>query len=80
MTRSSAPSPCLIHLAFACILIAAKLEEPIQPSFKRMTSLALKEWEFKTTVESLVEFEQQILFVLDWNLVVAGPIFFLERF
>jgi len=41
-----------------CILMAAKLEEPVQPSFKRMACLAKKEWEFVTAVEALVSLER----------------------
>lgn len=29
LLREGQPSPCLIHLAFVSILLAAKLEEPI---------------------------------------------------
>lgn len=50
-------SPCLIHLAFVSILMAAKLEEPMQPSFKRMAALAKKEWEFDTAVVDLIALE-----------------------
>lgn len=30
------PSPCLIKLTVVCTLLAAKLEQPLQPSFNRM--------------------------------------------
>ena len=73
-------SPCLIHLAFVSILMAAKLEEPIQPSFKRMATLAKNEWEFDTKVHDLIALEARIIRTLDWNLLYAGPLFFLERF
>jgi len=38
------PSPELIRLAFVCTLLAAKLEEPIQPSYNRMVRLIQSEW------------------------------------
>jgi len=60
--------------------MAAKLEEPIQPSMKRMAGLAKKEWDFDTTVEALISLERQVIKTLDWGLQFAGPLFFLERF
>ena len=38
------PSPCLIKLAVICTLIAAKLEQPVQPSYSRMVKLVATEW------------------------------------
>ena len=51
------PSPCLIKLSFVCILMAAKLEESVQPSFNRMVRLVKSEWNYETTKEELVELE-----------------------
>ena len=73
-------SPCLIRLAFVCILIAAKLEEPIQPSFNRMIRLIKTEYNFETNKEELVHLEHQVIAMLDWDLYIATPIFFLERY
>ena len=36
--------PCFIQLAIVSTLIAAKLEQPISPSFSRMVGLVLEEW------------------------------------
>lgn len=33
-------SPCLILLSLICMLMAAKMEEPVQPSFNLMVNLA----------------------------------------
>ena len=73
-------SPCLIHLSFVCILMAAKMEEPMQPSFNQMVCLAQKEWNFTMTRQQLVEMEVSIIHVLDFDLNRPSPIFFLERF
>ena len=37
-------APCLIKLAIICTLMAAKLEQPIQPSYNRMVRLVASEW------------------------------------
>ena len=57
LTILQQPSPCLIRLAFVSILMAAKLEEPIQPSFNRMVRLVASEWNFETTKEEIIELE-----------------------
>ena len=60
--------------------MAAKLEEPIQPSFKRMVRLVHKEWNFVTTREELIELETSIIHLLEFDLVVPTPLFFMERY
>ena len=60
--------------------MAAKLEEPIQPSFNRMIRLVKREWNFDTTKEELVELESQVIKRLDWDLISVSPLFFLERY
>ena len=71
-------SPCLIRLAFVSILMAAKMEEPIQPSFNRMVRLVANEWNFTTTKEELVQLERQVITLLDFDLQFQGPLFFLS--
>lgn len=80
LTILQKPSPCLIKLAFVAILMAAKLEEPIQPSFNRMVRLVASEWNFETTKEEIIQMETQVIMLLDWDLLIVGPIFFLERY
>ena len=80
LTILQKPSPCLIRLAFCCVLMAAKLEEPIQPSFNRMVRLVASEWNFETSKEEIIEMETQVIKLLDWDLNMVGPIFFLERY
>ena len=73
-------SPCLIRLAIVSILMAAKLEEPMQPSFARMVTLVKNEWDFTLEKAELVELERQVMIVLNGDLLTVTPIFFLERF
>lgn len=80
LTILEQPSPCLIRLAFVCVLIAAKLEEPMQPSFNRMVRLIKSEHDFDTTKEELITLEQMVITLLDWDLQIVTPIFFLERY
>ncbi len=74
------PAPCLIKLAVISTLMAAKLEEPIQPSYNRMIRLAKSDWNVTITKDELVELEGRIIRMLDFDLHFTGPIPFLERF
>ena len=60
--------------------MAAKLEEPMQPSFARMVTLVKNEWDFSLDKEELVQLERQVMIVLNGDLLSITPIFFLERF
>ena len=73
-------TPCLIRLAIIATLIAAKLEQPIQPSYIKMVKLIAHEWKVDIDVQELYDLEQSIIFVLDFDLRYEGPIFFLGRF
>ena len=39
IARESVVLPCLITLGLTSVLLAAKIEQPVQPSFKRMIRL-----------------------------------------
>lgn len=45
-----------------------------------MAALAFKEWEFETAAPDLIALEAQVIRTLDWGLLFAGPLFFLERY
>ena len=45
-----------------------------------MVRLVQQQWSFTTSKEELIEMESSIIYLLDWNLLFQGPIFFLERF
>ena len=78
MTRQRAP--CLIRLAIVCTLMAAKLEQPISPSFNRMVRLVHEEWSIQVDKLDLIFLEERIIKTLDFNLHFTCPIVYLERF
>ena len=45
-----------------------------------MVRLAASEWNFEMTRDDIIEIEAQVIKLLDWELHVVGPIFFLERY
>ena len=73
-------APCLIKLAIICTLMAAKLDQPVQPSYRRMINLVSTEWQVTVTKKELFDLEESIICMLDFDLHFTGPIPFLERF
>jgi hypothetical protein len=80
LSRTGQEPLCLMNLAACAVTMAAKLEEPAIPSFKRMVSLVEKECGVLVTVEDLTVLEEDIVRELDFNLSAPFPETFLERF
>ena len=72
--------PCLITLAVATILMAAKLEQPISPSFTRMINILNEQHSVLLKKQKVIDMEEDIIRTLDFNLRTVSPIHFLERF
>lgn len=72
--------PSLTVLAVSAILMAAKLEQPISPSFSRMVRLVDEQFELKVDKQSLIDMEERIIRILDFSLLTASPITFMERY
>lgn len=49
--------PCLILLTVVSTLVAAKLEQPLQPSFKRMLRLVDKSWQLTLDLKEALKLE-----------------------
>lgn len=60
--------------------MAAKLEEPISPSFNRMINLLQGEQKSLVSKEALVELEMEIVLSLDNSLSFETVVPFVERF
>ena len=70
----------LVSVAITVVLIAAKMCQPVSPSFNRMLRLVKDEWNVEIEKEEILEIEESLLRVLDWNLVTPSPLPFLERY
>lgn len=70
----------VINLATICVLMSAKLEQPISPSFSRMINLLTEEEKKYVTKKSLIELESQILLKLGFDFNFQGPIQSMERY
>jgi hypothetical protein len=72
--------PDLIALSTICLLLAAKLEQPMSPSFLRMINLLPEDQRQKVTKQKLVALEETIIKELNFQMHYAGPIPYLNRF
>lgn len=73
-------APCLIMLAIIGTLMAAKLEQPIQPNFNRMIRLVKQKWDVDYYRDDLIDLETSIIRTLDFDLHYTSPLTFLERY
>ena len=56
------------------MLLAAKLEQPISPNFKRMIMLLTEQEQRNVTKDALVELEEEILIKFGFDFTIPGPI------
>ena len=64
----------VLSLATISILLAAKLEQPISPSFTRMISLLTEEEQQLVTKQDLIDLEEKILVLLGFDFTFPGPV------
>ena len=74
------PLPNLFALGATVMLMAAKLEQPISPSFNRMLALLPSSEQARISKKDLIDLEERILLTLNFSMHAAGPIPFIERF
>jgi hypothetical protein len=60
--------------------LAAKLEQPISPSFTRMISLLTEEEKKLVTKQKLIDLETNILITFGFDFNFPGPIQSMERY
>ena len=80
MKNSNKTVTCLITLAVTCILMAAKLEEKISPSFTRMINILNEEHKVLLKKQAVIDCEEEVIRTLDFSLRTISPVHFLERF
>jgi len=74
------PKNKIVHLSTIAVLMSAKLEQPISPSFTRMINLLNAEEKKVVTKQSLIDLEADILVRLGFDFNFPGPMQSLERF
>jgi len=77
---SNFPKSQIVCLSTISILLAAKLEQPISPSFTRMISLLTEEEKKLVTKQKLIDLETNILITFGFDFNFPGPIQSMERY
>ena len=70
----------MVQLATISILMAAKLEQPISPSFSRMISLLSAEEQKQVDKSKLIDLEENVLVTLGFEFNFPCPIQTMERY
>lgn len=70
----------MCRLATISMLLAAKLEQPISPSFSRMISLLSDDEKKNVSKKQLIELEADILIQMGFDYNFPGPIQSMERY
>merc|ERR1712151_966542 len=73
-------APNLAMLATTALLMAAKIEQPISPSFNRMINLLPDSQRGRIRNYDLIDLEEKIVFALEFDFHYSSPITFLERY
>lgn len=80
LTVQQRPPPCLTSLAVISLLLGAKLEQPMHPSFNIMIRLLYDTHRMHVDKQTLLAMENDILRTLEFSMHFVSPVPFLERF
>ena len=72
--------PNLVTLAVCALILAAKVNQPLRPSFKLTVSLLPQSLRNMVTREAFLALESQILEHLEFDISFDSPVMFLERY
>ena len=73
-------APCLVTLGVTCLLMAAKLEQPMHPSFNIMVRLLADTQRLFVTKQALIQLEEKIIRALEFSIHFTSIVPFLERY
>lgn len=73
-------APCLVTLGVTCLLMAAKLEQPMHPSFNIMIRLLADTQGLFVTKQALITLEEKIIRALEFSMHFCSTVPFLERY
>ena len=80
LTVARRPAPCLVNLAVTCLLIAAKLNQPLRPKFDLMNRLLQQDYDVSVQTEDFLALERAVLNALQFDLQFVSPLLFLDRY
>ena len=74
------PKAQMVSLATICVLMAAKMEQPISPSFNRLIGMLTAEEQKYVSKQGLIDLEEHVLMMLGFDFNFPGPIQSMDRF
>lgn len=80
LARKGKRAPSTTVLATTALLVAAKIEQPISPSFNRMINLLPESYKARVFKEDLIDLEEKIVKALEFDFSYASSVTFLERY
>lgn len=80
IAKNKMETPCLLTLSIVCILMAAKIEQPIAPSMIRMINLLNAEHGILLKKKDVLTLEEDLVRTLDFSLRKVSAFQFLERY
>jgi hypothetical protein len=69
-----------VQLGVICMILAGKLEQPMQPCYDRMTQYLVQSEKDLTTIQNLEAMENEILIRFGFDFNFQGPVQFIERY
>ena len=78
--QRSLQAPNLVTLSVTAIMLAAKLNQSLKPSFNLTVSLLPQSLQTLVSRHSFLELERDILRVLEYDITFYSPVTFLERY
>ena len=69
-----------VQLCVICMILAGKLDQPIQPCYDRMTQYLTAAEQKMTSFETLVDMELDVLVRFGFDFNFLGPTLFIERY
>ena len=74
------PKAQMVCLSTICVLLSAKVEQPISPSFNRLISLLTPEEQKYVSKPMLIELESEIIVRMGFDFNFPGPIQSMDRY
>ena len=80
LSKQNILGPNSLVLASTCVMIAAKINEHLWPSFSNLKANVLETYDLSIHKEEFIALEYKILKELEFDVQYTTPLFFLDRF
>lgn len=80
LTLNSTKAPPITELSVVACVLAAKLEQPISPSYNKMIGFLPDNQKSGVSKKELLRIEREVLKTLQFDILRPGPTVFIERY